>query len=273
MSTCYPPAGGRAWASRRLVGVVVTVLAGESAGMQSWFLAALRRSGCAPTPDHPRGAVEALARGLFFYWDTEAEGPTVDAQSVTKWLDRLKAGDRDDAVARLWERYFSQLVRHARRHLAGRRTVADGEDVALSAFDAFVRAVDTGRFPKLDDRTDLWAVLLRLTANKARNAVRNENRQRRGGGMAWHGIAEAESGTSDVPVPSADPEPAEAAALAEEAEALLGALSSGELRQVALLALEGRTNVEIGAQIGKSVAAVERKRRLIRDIWTARRSA
>ena len=194
----------------------------------------------------------------------------VGSQSVTEWLDRLKAGDRDAAVARLWERYFSQLVRHARRHLTGRRAVADGEDVALSAFDAFVRAVDAGRFPKLDDRTDLWAVLLRLTANKARNAIRDENREKRGGGMAWHGIAETDSDTSGVPVPSVDPDPAEAAALAEGAEELLEVLGSEELRQIALLALEGWTNVEIGATIGKSVAAVERKRRLIRDIWTSR---
>jgi DNA-directed RNA polymerase specialized sigma24 family protein len=194
-------------------------------------------------------------------------------QSVTDWLDQLKAGDRDDAVARLWERYFSQLVRHARQHLSGRRAVADGEDVALVAFDAFVRAVDAGRFPKLDDRSDLWAVLLRMTANKARNAIRDENRERRGGGLMWHGIAETDSATSGVPVPSVDPDPADAAALAEGAEELLRALNCEELRQIALLAMEGWTNAEIGATIGKSVAAVERKRRLIRDIWSARASA
>ena len=191
---------------------------------------------------------------------------------MTEWLDRLKAGDRDEAVARLWERYFSQLVCYARRHLAGQRSVDDGEDVALSAFEAFVRALDAGRFPKLEDRTDLWAVLLRMTANKARNAVRDENRERRGGRMAWHEIAETDSGTSGVPVPSADPDPAEAAALAEGAAALLEMLGNGELQQIALLALQSHTNVEIAAAIGKSVAAVERKRRLIRDIWMARES-
>jgi DNA-directed RNA polymerase specialized sigma24 family protein len=90
--------------------------------------------------------------------------------------------------------------------------------------------------------------------------------------MAWHGIAVTDSGTSGVPVPSADPDPAEAAALAEGAEELLGALDSEELRQIALLALEGWTNAEIGTAIGKSVAAVEPNRRLIRDIWAVRGS-
>ena len=192
------------------------------------------------------------------------------SHSVTVWLDRLKAGaDRDEAVTRLWERYFAQLVRHARRHLEGRRAVDDGEDAALSAFGAFVRAVDAGRFPKLTDRYDLWAVLLRLTANKARNAVRDENRQKRGGGMAGHELAEADS-SDGVPVTSDDPDPAEAAALAEGAEELLKALGEDELRQIAQLTLEGYTNAEIGSRIGKSMAAVERKLRRIRELWAAR---
>ena len=29
-----------------------------------------------------------------------------DAGSVTFWLENLKAGDRDEAVAKLWERIF-----------------------------------------------------------------------------------------------------------------------------------------------------------------------
>jgi DNA-directed RNA polymerase specialized sigma24 family protein len=206
------------------------------------------------------------------------------------WLDRLKAGvDREEAAARLWERYFSQLVRYARRHLEGRRVVIDEEDVALSAFHAFVRASDSGRFPNLHDRTDLWAVLLRMTANKARNAVRDENREKRGGGMVGYGIAETDSAASGVPLPTGEPDPAEAAALAEGTEELLRALDDDELQQVELLArvsrsnaetgelrrivqlsLEGHSNAEIGVRIGKSVATVERKLRRIRNIWAAR---
>jgi len=32
--------------------------------------------------------------------------------------------------------------------------------VALSAFDSFCRAVDQGRFPRLNDRHDLWQILM-----------------------------------------------------------------------------------------------------------------
>src|SRR4051794_13628801 len=145
--------------------------------------------------------------------------------SVTVWLDRLKAGDRDEAVARLWERYFGQLVARARDHLGGRRAVADGEDVALSAFDGLVRAVAAGRFPRLNDRDDLWQVLLVMTARKAANAARDAARLKRGGGQVVGAIGAAgDSGGSGFSVPSSEPDPAEVVALAEGAEAMLAGL-------------------------------------------------
>ncbi|QJW98170.1 ECF-type sigma factor [Frigoriglobus tundricola] len=192
--------------------------------------------------------------------------------SVTVWLDRLKSGgDRDAAVARLWERYFAQLVGQAHNHLRGKRAAVDGEDVALIAFEGFVRALEAGRFPKLNDRNDLWSVLLRMTANKARNSIRDEYRQKRGGCRVHHQLPDDES--DPVAVPAApDSDPAEAVALAEGGESLLAALGNAELRRVAILALEGHTNVETAAAIGKAVATVERKLKRIREIWSGMRT-
>ncbi|MBA4192266.1 MAG: RNA polymerase subunit sigma-70 [Planctomycetaceae bacterium] len=189
--------------------------------------------------------------------------------SVTVWLDQLKAGkSRDEAVAQLWKRYFAQLVNQARSHLRSRRATGDGEDAALSAFDGFVRAVEAGKFPKLDDRDDLWQVLLMMTGNKAKNAVRDENRVKRGGGMASHGLATSDLESGRLVAGSDEPDPAEAAILAEGAERLLRALGDTELRRVAELALEGCTNAEIAAGIGKAVATAERKLKRIREIWS-----
>ena len=188
--------------------------------------------------------------------------------SVTIWLDRLKAGEgRDEAVSRLWERYFLRLVGRARNHLRGRRTVAEGEDVALSAFDGFVRALEAGKFPKLERRDDLWPILLRMTANRAGNAIRDENRDKRGGGMIAHGVADGGSEADGVPLAATEPDPAEAVALAEGVERMLAALGGGELRRVAVMSLEGYTNAEIAASIGKVEPTVERKRHRIREIW------
>src|SRR5215212_4533354 len=96
---------------------------------------------------------------------------------VTRWLRRLRAGDRD-VIQGLWERYFRQVVALARRRLEGvPRRAADEEDVALSAFDSFCRAAEQGRFPRLEDRGDLWQVLAMLTKRKAADLRQSERRQ------------------------------------------------------------------------------------------------
>jgi len=188
--------------------------------------------------------------------------------SVTVWLDRLKAGDRSEAVRRLWQAYFARLVGLARRHLAGRpRAAADEEDVALAAFDSFVRAAGAGRFPRLDDRDDLWQVLFVLTARKAADLAEAAGRRKRGGGRVVRSLATGDGSAGEWPVPAADPDPAEAAALAEAAARLLAALPDEPLRQVAVWKLEGYTNEEIAGLLGRSVPTVERKLNRIRAAW------
>ncbi len=83
-----------------------------------------------------------------------------EVDSVTTWLERLRADD-SDAAANLWHRYVSQLIRLARGKLRqSPRRAADEEDVVVSAFDAFFQGVEDGRFARLDDRDDLWQVLV-----------------------------------------------------------------------------------------------------------------
>src|SRR5215210_9495207 len=101
--------------------------------------------------------------------------------SITRCIEALKGGDHD-AAQRIWEAYFHRLVglARARLHDAPRRA-ADEEDVALSAFDSFCRGVDAGRFPRLDDRHDLWQVLVLITVRKAIDLRQHEGRLARGG--------------------------------------------------------------------------------------------
>ena len=102
-----------------------------------------------------------------------------DERSVTHWIHEIKKGESAAASA-LWERYFDQLVRLARRKLRGMPCrVADEEDVALSAFDSFCRAAAKGRFPDLADRDSLWRLLLQMTARKAVDLIRYNERKKR----------------------------------------------------------------------------------------------
>jgi DNA-directed RNA polymerase specialized sigma24 family protein len=134
--------------------------------------------------------------------------------------------------------------------------------VALSAFDSFCRAAEQGRFPRVSDRDDLWQVLVMLTARKAITAVKREHAAKRGGG--------AVGPLTEADIVANEPTPAFAAEVADECRALLDCLDD-ELRQIALLKLQGYTNLEIAERLKKSLAAVERKLGIIRSQWKAGR--
>lgn len=178
---------------------------------------------------------------------------------VTGWLRRLRAGDRN-AVDGLWQRYYSRVVALARRHLHGVPCqAADEEDVATSAFDSFCRAAEQGRFPRLEDRDDLWQVLIVLTRRKVSDHVEHESRGKRD----WHRV----EGRELRDLIGREPDPAFAVQVAEECRRLLARLGDAELRAVALGKMEGLTNEEVAAQLGCAPATVERRLRLIRKRW------
>lgn len=194
-------------------------------------------------------------------------------RSVSLWLDQLKAGD-GDAASPLWERYFRRLVGLARHRLAERpRLGADAEDVALSAFDSFCRGAENGRFPRLKDRDDLWHVLVTITARKAQHLIRDQSRQKRGGGavmgesafLAADGGDDARRGIEQVLAQGPGPE--FVVQLTDEFERLFERLGDPDLRTIASLRMQGHTIDEISAQIGRAPATVERKLKVIRTLW------
>src|SRR5262249_33977456 len=102
--------------------------------------------------------------------------------SVTHLIRGAEEGD-SVACKRLYEAYFHRLVGLAREKLLGvPRRVADEEDVALSVLNSFLRGAEEGRFPRLNDREDLWRLLVTLTAGKAANLANYLGRERRGSG-------------------------------------------------------------------------------------------
>jgi DNA-directed RNA polymerase specialized sigma24 family protein len=192
--------------------------------------------------------------------------------SVTCWLQQLKADDRH-AVQNLWESYFPRLVELARRKLQhAPRRAADEEDVALSALDSFCRAAAANRFPQLQDRDELWQLLVVITARKAINLVQHERTQKAGGGRvrnlsALAGGDSDEAGPAFAELISREPDPGFAAQVAEECRHLLEKLGKEQLRSVAIWKMEGYRNEEIAAKLGCAVATVERRLRVIRTLW------
>jgi RNA polymerase sigma factor (sigma-70 family) len=202
---------------------------------------------------------------------------TDDSGSVTHWLGALQSGDLD-AAQPLWERYFARLVRLAQARLRtwrGAGGAEDEEDAALSAFDSFCRAATEDRFPRLDDRDDLWRLLVAITERKATDEMRRAGRLKRGSGRV-HNEADLAAGRPDDEPAGLDriagpqPTPEFAAEFAEEYRRLFEALRDEELRRIAVWKLEGHTVDEIAAQLGCARRTVARRLELIRTLWRAR---
>jgi DNA-directed RNA polymerase specialized sigma24 family protein len=183
------------------------------------------------------------------------------AGSVSHWLELLKEGDRA-AAQPLWEHYFRRLVELARRKLqGGPRRVADEEDVALSAFASFCRGLEAGRYPQLDDREDLWQLLVLITAHKALDRLRHERRLKR--------RADRHEDVDLLRLVGREPIPLLAAQVAEEFRRLLQLLNDSELMSLARWKMEGYTTQEMAEKLGYVPRTIERKLRLIRTIWSA----
>jgi DNA-directed RNA polymerase specialized sigma24 family protein len=197
--------------------------------------------------------------------------------SITHCVGDLKGGDQGAAQV-LWERYFDQLVRLARRRLALAKQGGadeDEEDAALSAFDSFCSGLAGGRFPRLEDRDELWRLLVVITARKASAQLDRRRALKRGGDRfrveAAHAAADdsTDSGDPLIQIVARQPTPEFAAMVADETAHLLEKLGDEGLRQIALWRMEGYTSDEIADRLGCARRTVARRLDLIRQIWSA----
>jgi RNA polymerase sigma factor (sigma-70 family) len=195
------------------------------------------------------------------------------SESISQWIGQVKQGNNDHAQQELWNRYFRRLAGLARKLLRGApQRVEDEEDVVLNALDSFFRGARIGRFPDLHDRTDLWPLLVKITARKAFNQLDKERAQKRGGGRVRGESVFLDGGADEdlagiEQVVGEEPSPQFAAQVAEQCERLLAMLEDDELRTIARLKLEGFTNPEIAQRLGVVERTVERRLSRIRRQW------
>ena len=196
---------------------------------------------------------------------------------VTQWIGGLAEGDEYAAQA-IWQRYFERLMRLAQRRLEGLpRRIADEEDVALSAMHSFFRGAAAGRYPQLEDREDLWKLLVTITCHKAVKQARRQRAQKRGGGYVRGNSAFVKSGAAE-PVGGIDqvlghqPTPDFACMMADTCGDLLKRLGDDALRTIALYKMEGYSNEEIADKLGCTVRTVERRLSRIRKRWEEEQS-
>ncbi len=188
-----------------------------------------------------------------------------DDGAITLLIERLKAGD-ESAIPPLWELCFQPLVRFAAKRMKGTpRRAADEEDVALSVIRSFCSGAMKGRFEQLRHRSDLWALLLRMTQRKAVDQWRRERRGRRGAGQvrgdSVFGKEKGPSGLDGLPGPESIPQ------LFTVLNELLEELDDETLRTIVILRLQGFRTTEIAGSLSTTRRTIERKLNVVREMW------
>ena len=145
--------------------------------------------------------------------------------------------------------------------------------MALRAFHSFCMAAQRGRFPRLDDRDNLWRLLICLTARKAVDQMGRRSAQKRGGHYV---VLEADLGAAregdaawDLDrVLGTEPSPSFAAQVAEDLQKRIEGLRDPILERIAFLKLAGHANEEIATELGCSLRTVTLRLELIRKRWS-----
>ncbi|HEY3968778.1 MAG TPA: ECF-type sigma factor [Planctomycetaceae bacterium] len=194
------------------------------------------------------------------------------SNSISQWFVNLQKGDAE-AAQRLWDRYFTELVKFARVRInkSARRT-KDEEDVALSVFDSLCRGAQAGRFADLQGRDELWMLLLALTRRKIIDQHRLYERTKSG-----PGLIDVETDVNRKPgteilfsldaVLGEVPSPDLLLQMDEEWQRLLQLLRDNTLRRIAGWRIEGYSVDEIASKLGILPRTVGRKLMVIRSCW------
>jgi DNA-directed RNA polymerase specialized sigma24 family protein len=193
-------------------------------------------------------------------------------QSVSMWIRDLKQGD-ETAAARLWDRYFERLVKVASRKLGNAaRRIADEEDVAVSVFNGLCQGAAAGRFDQLQNRADLWSLMVAIAGRKAVDQIRRQTSRKRGGTnlrgeSIFQGAVDGNAGFDGFL--KDEPTPEFLAVVEEENLRLLNLLRDDTQRQIAQLRMAGHSNEENAETVGISLRSVVRKLGIIKEVWSA----
>ncbi|KAA5539877.1 RNA polymerase subunit sigma-70 [Roseiconus nitratireducens] len=197
----------------------------------------------------------------------------VEAENFSVALQRVRDGD-DEAIAELWNNYFQRLVHLAAKRLpTNLRRSADEEDIALSAFNSFIAGIRRDQFPDLSGPDNLWGLLITLTGRKVSAHLRHQTRQKRGGGAVrgesvFMDAADLQKSAGIGGVSGQPTTPDLNAELQEECERLLDQLPDDQLRQIAVMRMDGFLVDEIADRLQISKRATERRLQLIRRTWS-----
>jgi RNA polymerase sigma factor (sigma-70 family) len=180
-------------------------------------------------------------------------------------LARYQSGS-DAAATELFQRYVERLTALARGRLSRRLSSRfDPEDVVMSAYRSFFRRAAAAEL-SVAGHGDLWRLLVAMTLNKLHHRIDEHTADKRS--VAAEHPSGVESSILSA-VPSLDPTPDEAAAFADELEAVFTELSPPE-RRVLEMRLQGELVDDIALEMEISERTVRRWLDKIREVLSRR---
>lgn len=192
----------------------------------------------------------------------------MDQGSVTRWIQQMRAGD-SVVVHALAERYFKKLGDAARRRLHKiPQSLHDEEDVANFVLEAVVRNIAQGRYPDLQDREDLWFLMLAITQRRISNILKRDRRQKAqpSSQTSLTELLEMYEGElADVAL-QGDPEHV-AIEIGDCWQELMRILPNDEFREIARLKLEFHSNRQISSMLKLTSKYIDRKVAEIQRFW------
>ena len=193
---------------------------------------------------------------------SEAE---ISKGSVSGWISQMRTGD-PIAIGSLVTRYFGKLAQYANSKLRrGIRVTDDGEDIANSVLEIVTRCTSNGRYPNLQDRDDLWFLMIAIAQNKVIDSQRTELRRERKVASTHTMTDMLETYNMDLEKFLSNDEansPLKLMEIVDCWEEQIKNLPDGS-REVARLKMDGYNNREISDKLGMLYRTVDRKVQLI----------
>ena len=192
----------------------------------------------------------------------------MSSDDISVLLQRVKEGRDDEATAGLWEQYFDKLVHVARRNIGSLpKRAVDEEDVALSAINSFFKAAEAGRLSNLQNRDELWKMLVTMVIRKANRQKEKALAQKRGGGDVRGESVFMRPGDEASPGLAGMPDEELVTDLMSQCQEMIGLLDDPLMKEIAVMMMEGYTIDEIAEAKSVSRSTVKRKKELIKQLW------
>ncbi len=173
------------------------------------------------------------------------------------------------AIEKLVARYFKKIANFANKRLRrGIHVLDDGEDIAISVLQSITSNSAKGRFPNLQDRDDLWLMMIMIAQHdvidKQRPASRRERRSE--SMLTMTDLLETYNINLDLFLSQRDSH-TKLMEIAECWEDLLKSLPDERCRDIAQLKLKGHSNLEIAGLLRLIPKTVDRKIKMIMQRW------